>query len=749
MKTHTWLTPICCFAAALALTLCLSAADVVDSGECGERVTWTLDSGGILTISGAGAMNDDSYVHYSDGMMTELVQKPSSWAEKHGDSIVSAIIQTSVVNIGGGAFCDCVNLTSVTIPDSVTSIGAFAFEGCASLTSVTIPDSVTSIGYCAFVRCASLTNVTIPDSVAFIGDWAFLACDSLTDIYYSGSPAQWKKVGGNDQLKNATIHYDKTDSDKKDMNLTWTLDSDGVLTISGAGAMDDWEYRDYAPWYGKRDNIVTAVINNGVTSIGSYAFNGCANLTSVTIPDSVASIGDYAFVSCANLTSVTISYGLTSIGEGAFVSCASLTRVTIPDSVTSIGSYAFFGCESLTSVTIPKSVTFICDATFYDCASLTNITIPDGVTSIGDSAFQGCASLTRVTIPDSVISIGQQAFFGCASLTSVTIPDSVTSIGRKAFTGCESLTSVTIPDSVASIGEHAFESCGSLTSVTIPDSVTSIGYGAFSYCASLSAILVASDNRNYMSEGDVLLDKNQSALIWYAMGKTGAYEIPDSVTRIGAAAFRGCANLTSVTIPDSVTSIGYSAFDGCVSLTGVTIPDSVTSIPYGAFSGCAKLTDIYYAGSATQWSEICIYNNNDALKNATIHYNAKDIGIGITLTDENGKIVDGNGQTGETEETKKDAFQEGAELTVSFETVDPDAVTSSGLAVASVFLVFYDKDGLPLSLTEREIDLSNPLNISNIMKISVPNGAKTWKMFMLGDGFDPLRAARMNVSSAA
>ena len=293
-------------------------------------------------------------------------------------------------------------------------------------------------------------------------------------------------------------------------NLTWTLDREGVLTISGSGDMYDYGLSD-APWYGIRSRVKSAVIADGVTSIGYKAFDDCTSLTSVTIPDSV-----------------------TSIGYKAFDDCTSLTSVTIPDSVTSIGDSAFSGCTSLTSVTIPDSVTSIGDSAFSGCTSLTSVTIPDSVTSIGDWAFSYCTSLTSVTLPDSVTRIGERAFYYCTSLTSVTIPDSVTSIGEFAFSGCTSLTSVTIPDSVTSIGGWAFYECTSLTSVTIPDSVTSIGNGAFKGCTSLTSVT-----------------------------------IPGSVTRIGVGAFASCTSLTSVTIPDSVTRIGKQAFDYCTSLTDV------------------------------------------------------------------------------------------------------------------------------------------------------------------------------------
>ena len=401
-------------------------------------------------------------------------------------------------------------------------------------------------------------------------------------------------------------------------NLTWTLDSDGVLTISGSGDMHGYDYGSSgAPWDDSR--VKSAVIAEGVTSIGSYAFDDCKSLTSVTIPDSVTSIGDSAFSGCESLTSVTIPDSVTLIDNGAFFGCTSLTSVTIPDSVTSIDQYAFYKCESLTSVTIPGSVTSIgvgafayCKSltsvtipnsvtsinyeAFRSCESLTSVTIPDSVTSIDMSAFWGCSSLTSVTIPDSVTSIGKQAFLDCTSLTSVTIPDSVTSIGDSAFCNCTSLTSVTIPDSVTSIGELAFSRCESLTSVTIPDSVTRIGWGAFSNCAALTGIRVAEGNSHYSSDASgVLFSKDKTTLVQCPGAFSGSYAIPNSVTSIGDYAFSGCSSLTSVTIPDSVTSIGDDAFSDCESLTSVTIPDSVTSIGNCAFASCTSLTGIWVA----------------------------------------------------------------------------------------------------------------------------------------------------------
>jgi hypothetical protein len=153
----------------------------------------------------------------------------------------------------------------------------------------------------------------------------------------------------------------------------WALTGEAgnyTLIISGNGATGDYGYGE-SPWYQYRDDIKTAVIQDGVTTIGDKAFYNCSGLTSVTIPNSVTTIGDEAYRSCRDLTSVTIPNSVTTISEMAFLDCHSLTDVTIGNSVTTIGDQAFYGCDGLTDITIPNSVTTIGDQAFYGCDGLT------------------------------------------------------------------------------------------------------------------------------------------------------------------------------------------------------------------------------------------------------------------------------------------------------------------------------------------------------------------------------------------
>lgn len=167
------------------------AAEWVALGECGDNVSWVLDSNGVLTVKGTGAM---SYRH------------AAPWRD-HYESIKAVVIGDGVTSIAEGAFSGCINLTSVTISDSVTRIRKQAFEGCTNLKSVTFGNSVEYIEWSAFHSCDSLTSVTLPASVTEISAFAFSVCSKLTDIYYKGSEEQWEGISNNDYLDSIVIHY--------------------------------------------------------------------------------------------------------------------------------------------------------------------------------------------------------------------------------------------------------------------------------------------------------------------------------------------------------------------------------------------------------------------------------------------------------------------------------------------------------------------------------------------------------------
>ena len=578
-----------------------AAATIVDSGKCGDNVTYTLDSDGLLTISGKGSMYEYSSKWDGDKYFTT-----APWGSK---KLTQVVISDGVTSIGKYAFYGCSSLTSITIPDSVTSIGSEAFSGCTGLTSITIPDGVTSISYGAFKNCKGLTGITLGNGVTSIGISAFSNCESLTSI---------------------TI-------------------PDSVTSI-GISAFSNCE------------SLTSITIPDSVTSIGDGAFSVCSSLMSITIPNSVTSIGNHAFAYCSNLLSLTIPNSVISIGSDAFYMVSNIvysgTASGSPWGARALNGYIEDGivyedssktkllaCPSSRegAVAIPNSVTSIGDRAFYDCDSLTSITIPSGVTSISEETFYSCDSLTSITIPDGVTSIGEGTFYDCRSLTSIAIPDGVTRIGSFAFCGCTGLMSITIPNSVTSIGECAFYGCTGLTSITIPDTVTEIGEFAFRRVPNVIYSGTVSDSpwgaralNGYIEDGLVYEDSSKTKLLACPSSREGTFAIPDSVTSIGNYAFFGCSSLTSITIPDSVTSIGSWAFDECSSLTSVTIGNSVTRIGGGAFSDCRSLNKVY-AASLDSWLKIKFsgWGSNPCNNGADLYFNGeivKDVVIpdGVT-----------------------------------------------------------------------------------------------------------------------
>ena len=181
-------------------------------------------------------------------------------------------LPANIETIAGSTFEKCSGLESVTIPEKVKSIGTYAFYECTGLTSVTLSEGVTTIGESAFEECTSLPSITIPKSVKSIEKFAFWHCSSLKKATYKGTKTEWKSISGYDSAfanLNVEMVYegDTTPiaSGSCGDSLTWKLDSEGTLTISGTGAMTDYASLT-VPWSNYTINKV--VIDNGVTTIG-------------------------------------------------------------------------------------------------------------------------------------------------------------------------------------------------------------------------------------------------------------------------------------------------------------------------------------------------------------------------------------------------------------------------------------------------------------------------------------------------
>lgn len=453
-------------------------------------------------------------------------------------SIPYSLNGIAVRTIGGSGFSDCKKLVGITIPDSVTHIQYNAFWGCYNLTSITIPDSVTNIGDKAFVGCSKLESVNIPNGVKWIKEGTFAGCNKLTSI---------------------TIPVTVTSIEKEAFKNCSSLTS---ITIPAS-----------------------------VTSIGSYVFYGCTSLTEInvsaentnyksvdgvlfdkattklmcypaaktgytyTVPSTVKTIEGRAFADCINLETVILE-GVTSIGFGAFEDCSALTSIDISTNCESIGNYAFQGCKELTSITIPASCKTIGMYAFSGCESLGAVDIAEGCETIGDDAFKGCKKLESIVIPSSVESFGEWVFGQCTKLTSAVIQAKVSTIDINTFNGCDALQTISLSSSISSLPDNTFGNLKALQSISVPD-----------------------ENMSLKSVDGVLYDKNTTRLICFPANKNvTTYTVPETVTEIGAYAFRNNQKLTSVIIPESVRSIGIQAFYFCTKLSDVYIKQTESEL---------------------------------------------------------------------------------------------------------------------------------------------------------------------------
>ena len=557
------------------------------------------------------------------------------------ESLTSLRIPDSVT-LALSSFVDCSSLTSVTIGSGLTTISN-TFEGCTALKHIDIPYNVSAIRNKAFARCFSLASIELSYNVDYIGDGAFESCtslasaiigysvtsigenafkncDNLNDVTcYAETPPTVKSSafshygvlhvseGMKEKYKNASVWRNFTileNAGKEDDlicqgtcgdNAMYKITSDSTLTISGTGNMTNYAYGKYAPWYEYRSIYRKVVIENGITSIGDYAFYH-NTFTQISIPSTVAVIGQNAFTSCVNLASVSIPDGVTTIKDEAFCNCSALKTIVIPNSVTTLGESVFYYCRGLTSAIIGDNVTSLRHMVFFSCSALESIHIGKGVSVIEQSAFSGCESLKAIDIPDNVKSIGALTFMDCSNLASITIGSGVDNIGTSLFGKHHCLKSIKVRKNNATYDSRQDCNCiietstgtllyGCQTSF-IPDGVKHIGGDAFGNSRGLTSI-----------------------------------KMPASVLTIGNFAFGNCDNLRNLVIGPNVTRIGDSAFENCCSLVQVTIPASVSVIEDNAFYGCditdlTNLADVPQAVGSQTFSEYNKLHVKKGLKDA-------------------------------------------------------------------------------------------------------------------------------------
>lgn len=434
-------------------------------------------------------------------------------------------------------------------------------------------------------------------------------------------------------------------------NLTWQLTYDDAvevveytLTISGTGAMTEFGSPDDIPWVSYASDITSVVINEGVTSIGNYAFSDCFALTAIEIPKSVTYIGSSAFSQTAlsdirfkSATPPTL--GVTEDGiSNLFGVIDMLPTIYVPAYAVQTyqqntdGDWENYAsqitawviqrgyCGGTDDMPISFEITEYSENDEYvltisgtgamvdytsstsmpwnSCkSSIISVVIENGVTTIGDLVFDGCSGLTSITIPESVKSIGYEAFAE-TNISTITIPSSVAEIGESAFEACANLKNVSfeVPNTnLKNIGNRAFAETA-LTSIQLPNNITDLGTALFKNCKELKSVTISS--------GVTTIPK----WTFYGCRSLGEVNLNGSLSTIEDSAFYGCFALTSTdNLLGNATSIGRWAFYGCTGLTSVTIPSNVISIGENAFAYCFNLKDIDNQSAVTLTDDMFIY----------------------------------------------------------------------------------------------------------------------------------------------
>lgn len=321
------------------------------------------------------------------------------------------VVPATVTGITSSAFQNCRRLTTVTLPVGLTTISDSTFASCHDLVHVGLPASLTIIGNSAFFQCASLVGITIPAAVASIAINSFLDCESLADIVVDPLNPHFRSIDG-------------------------VLFNKAVTTLIKYPQPKAGDYQ----------------VPETVTTIDSFAFLKCRNLTSLAIPSATLWMVRNDWNGCRSLTAITVAPtnpNFSSVNGVLFnKNAASLIRC--PEGKT--GTFAAPTVRDLTS------------GAFRDCASLTEVTFSSGITTLPQHSFSGCVALEAITLPPRLERIEASAFHGCTNLTEVALPATVTLIGDDAFAGCGHLTSVAFPAGLVEIGNRAFMNAGRLRS---------------------------------------------------------------------------------------------------------------------------------------------------------------------------------------------------------------------------------------------------------------------------------------------
>ena len=554
-----------------------ATADVVDAGLCGQTAVYVLYRDGTMVIGGSGAMDDYEFrgvtpIRQHNTQIKRLViGKDITYIGKFNFNWCSKLQSvtfeegTKLERIGWGAF-GYSSLPEITIPDTVTQIDGYAFYFCEDLTKVTISESsgLTSFGEFVFKADTKLKNLYIPDGVTSIGLNIFQDATqgvTLSVLENSCAQAYAEKYGIAYVTREAPVT--EIASGTCGEHAAWTLTSDGVLSITGSGAMSDND-PNHAPWDLYKMQVKQIVIGKDITYIGRFNFFWCRNLERVTFEEGTK---------------------LERIGWGAF-GYSSLPEITIPDTVTRLDGHAFYFCENLTKVTIGESsgLTSFGEYVFKADTKLKTLYIPDGVTSIGSNIFQDATQGVTLSVLENSYAQAYAKKYGIAYVTREAFgKDAQRVMAASAVNSCGDDLTWTLENSVLTIGGKgemdsyapdapapwaAFS--GEIERVIIGKGVEKIGAYAFSGLEKLASVSFEEDSRLAVIEEYAFADCKVLREL----------ALPDGLEKLGEAAFANCEKLSKLVLPESVV-----AFE-IITIQPETPAAAISRRPVGVFDGC-------------------------------------------------------------------------------------------------------------------------------------------------------------------
>lgn len=373
--------------------------------------------------------------------------------------------------------------------------------------------------------------------------------------------------------------------------LTWAFDAaTGTLSIHGSGPMRTFS-ASYPEWYVHKDETRILTLDEGITSIGAYAFCDFMSLTEARLPDSIEVIDDSAFDFDWELRTITIPASLRYVGYRAFYNTLlwEPENLIFPEGLEYIGDYAFHSALKSGGI----------------------VSLPSSLQYLGEQAF------TNAYLSDFVVSDSNPVY--CSENHAIYTKDRKEIRMLAPDTG--GLGEFRVPDGVERISGECFNVIRGISTVYIPASVTDIAEGAFFSTFELREIVVDPANPNYKSENGILLSKDGSLLLAWPDGQQGTeLVVPAGVQRLGDHLFYGrYDDGYIVVLPEGVKEIGTMSLPG--SMASLTLPASLEKIDSSVFYNSISVDAVYYNGTAADWENITIEKGNDALLSLPLHMN--------------------------------------------------------------------------------------------------------------------------------